>query len=83
MTEGALANAEFEVAADHVGNGLGSPLVGHMRDTDFGLDFQHLAEQMIDGAVSGRAVVQLVGIGPRQGKKFLKRIGFCLGADNQ
>ena len=54
-----------------------------MRDTDVGFDFQHLAEQMIYRTVSCRAVVQLVGIGPRQRKKLLQGLCFRLRADDQ
>ena len=38
ITDGALAKAEFDMAADHVRDRLRRALVGHMRDSDVGLE---------------------------------------------
>ena len=73
----------IQMATDHVGNRLRRSLVGHMRDTDVGLDLEHLAEQMIDRAVACRTVVQLVGIGPRQVEKLLQSLCLVLRADDR
>ena len=68
----------IQMATDHVGNRLRRSLVGHMGDTDVGLDLEHLAKQMIDRAVACRTVVQLVGIGPRQVEKLVRVFAlFC------
>ena len=75
------ADVHLHPAAQHIGDRLGTALVGNVGDLGVGCELEHLADELRQGALA-EAKVELARIGFRVGNELLQSFGRHVGCDH-